>query len=149
MTKTDDVTTPAIDTFVGKLNSAIDVVSEQLVKHAPEATEKLLYIVQLKAGAGILFAVFLLVMSLIIGFITFKKGLVPAFIDECKPYSQQTMEEGRRQAQVVLSAIVLAFSFIGVCIGFGSLFFFSEWLSVYDPVAGLAYKALLAAGVQL
>lgn len=131
--------TPAVDAFFERLNSTIDLSGQKLVEHSPEVAHTLLFIVWAKALFSLLAASIVLSVGAIVllkiknfDYKTYFNALGYDF--PAKPFIMTVI--------AIATALVCLHSAI-------QLLSFENWISVFDPISGLAYKALVAAGITI
>ena len=127
-----------IDVFIGKLNTAIDAISEQVIKVAPDAAEMIVGLVQFKGA-----------FSLAVGLILI--ALLFVFMKICtkRLFSWSYKHDDNTGLCWAVTSFAHMPFILFAAHGLGKVLSFNNWLSLLYPEAALAYKALEAVGVYL
>lgn len=137
--------TPNIDAFVGKVNSALDVITTQIIDVAPKAADLLLRTIQFKGIFEVVVGFVFLLVTVTLGWLV--RNAIRKLI------AQEADKSANNEASEVANMFVACAGSVAA-VGFGIatisyLCSFEAWVAAVFPEAALAMKALAAVGVNL
>jgi hypothetical protein len=127
----DEALTSGLADFVGNINVAMETVSKQLLKVAPDAAQLLLKAIQLEAWVTIAQGALLLSAS---GFLILKVS---------KPLVKKANEMSGGEEPYIAAFVVSTFAAIFLAIsGAVTILGTRMWIAAFSPEASIALKAL-------